>query len=48
MRECEGIGKTHSAVIDKTESLDEPEWKPVSTNDIPVKVRPRRSDLPDC
>ena len=27
-----------SVVISKTDSLDEPEWKPVSTNDVPVKA----------
>ena len=27
-----------SVVISKTDSLDEPEWKPVSTNDIPVQA----------
>lgn len=29
---------TLSVVICKAESLDEPEWKPVSTNDVPVKA----------
>ena len=27
-----------SVVICKAESLDKPDWKPVSTNDIPVKA----------
>ena len=27
-----------SVVICKAESLDEPDWKPVSTNDIPVEA----------
>ena len=29
---------TLSVVISKTESLDEPEWKPVSTNDVSVEA----------
>ena len=29
---------TLSVVIGKADSLDKPEWKPVSTNDVPVKA----------
>ena len=31
-------GATLSVVIGKADSLDKPEWKPVSTNDIPVEA----------